>query len=406
LPREWDFKKQGMKDRLAGSIEYNQKLQEIRKTIHGLYEKAVKDHPGYDDKAISTIVKEQSENIGKPDSSASKGFIPILDEFLKYQETEVTIGTVKKFKTLKKSLIAFADANKAYKNLSFSIINHKFKDDWTSYLRNLPPRGRQKNRPEGDQNGLLNDTVGKYIESLKTFCKWAEDRGYNKNQTYSKFSNISKSNKKRKKKSTDIVTLTLPELNTLYKHDFSKEPNLDRVRDLFCFGAFTGQRWSDVNSFNKSQLMDDVWCFIANKTKKDTEIDLVGYASPAMDILKKYNYELPKMTLKNMNEYIKVAARLAEIDTETSIRRYVGAKEITITKPKCEFVSSHTARKTCVSMLLNDYNVNIIHVMEITGHSDLKTLMKYINKDRKARRQAVERTLPISGSLKVSHKAV
>lgn len=404
-PKEWDFNKQGKKDMLAGSMEYNQKLQELRKTILNLYEQAINDHPDYDDKAIAAKIRESADNIGKPNISAGKGFFPILDEFLVYLGGEVTPGTVKKFNTLKKSLQAFIVENAQYDNISFPLIDHKFMDAYTSYLRNQAPRGRQKNRPEGEQKGLLNDTIGKYIESVKTFCKWAEERGYNKNTTYTKFSNVNKANRKRKKKSTDIVTLTLPELTKLYQHDFSERPHLDRVRDLFCFGAFTGQRWSDISNFHRSQLKDDVWSFVAEKTKKDTEIDLLGYAAPALDILKKYKYELPQMTLKNMNDYIKDAAEEVGITVDTSIRRYVGAKEIVIAKPKFKFISSHTARKTCVSMLLNDYNVNIVHVMEITGHSDLKTLMRYINKDRKARRAAVERTAPITNLLTVKHKA-
>jgi hypothetical protein len=42
--------------------------------------------------------------------------------------------------------------------------------------------------------------------------------------------------------------------------------------------------------------------------------------------------------------------------------------------------------------------------MEITNHADLKTLMKYIKKDRTARRQAVERTAPVTKMLLVTHK--
>ncbi|HLN21129.1 MAG TPA: phage integrase SAM-like domain-containing protein [Bacteroidales bacterium] len=404
LPKDWDFSKQGMKDRLAGSMEFNQKLQNLRKLLLDMYDKAIGEHPDYDDKAVASLIKEQAENIGKPNNSAAKGFFPIFDEFLEYVGGELTPGTVKKFKTLKKSLEAFSTTNKRYTNLSFSIIDHKFKDDYTSYLREQPARGRQKNRPEGEQTGLLNDTIGKYIESLKTFCRWAEERGYNKNTTYSKFSNVTKANKKRKKRASDIVTLTLQELYKLYRHNFSDKPHLDRVRDLFCFGAFTGQRWADINNFEKSQLRDDVWCFVADKTKKETEIDLTGYAAPAMDILKKYKFKLPEMTLKNMNDYIKEAAEEAGIKEETSIKRYVGAKEIVITNPKYKFVSSHTARRTCVSMLLNDYNINVVHVMEITNHADLKTLMKYIKKDRTARRQAVERTAPVTKMLLVTHK--
>jgi integrase len=311
-------------------------------------------------------------------------------------EGEVTPGTVKKFVTLKKSLLTFGGENKTYENLTSSIIDHKFKDIYTLYLRNQAPRGRQKTRPKREQKGLLNDTIGKYIECLKTFCKWAEERGYNKYSINNQFSNFTKANRKRKKQGNDIVTLTLNELKKFYTFDFSDRPTLDHVRDLFCFGVYTCHRWSDIERLSKNDIEGDVWSFIAYKTKKQTELDLIRFAVPALDILKKYNYELPKISLTKFNEYVKEAAHIAGITEMTKIVRNVGAKEITITKPKNEFIGSHCARKSCVSILLNDYNLAVAHVLEITGHSYLKTLQKYINKDRKARREAMGRTNTIT----------
>jgi len=320
-------------------------------------------------------------------------------------------GTIKKFITLKNSLIAFVEGNKKYENLTFSMVDHNFKDAFTKYLRNQAPRGRQKTRPEGNQTGLLNDTIGKYVECLKTFCRWSEEHDYNKYGTYKEFSNFSKANRKRKKQEHDIVTLTLHELTHFYTFDFSKlkdlspqkQESLSRVRDLFCFGAYTGQRWSDIERLDKNDIVGDIWIFTAFKTKKETEIDLIGYAAPALDILKKYNYVLPLISLTKFNLYIKEAAEAAGIISQIKILRYVGAKEIEIIKPKCKFIGSHTARKTCVSILLNNYNMNVTHVLEITGHSDLKTLQKYINKDREARREAISRTKNIMEIMTVKH---
>jgi hypothetical protein len=45
--------------------------------------------------------------------------------------------------------------------------------------------------------------------------------------------------------------------------------------------------------------------------------------------------------------------------------------------------------------------MNVTHVLEITGHSDLKTLQKYINKDRKARREAIGKTKSINEPMTV-----
>jgi integrase len=407
LPKEWDFKKQGKRDTLAGSIEYNSKLQELRKDMLSKYDEIIKEHPDWSLSAVANELKIFGKTKGKPQNDNNADFFQILEKFITYLDGEVAPGTIKKFNTLKKSLRTFETTNPSFRNLTFSMIDHKFKDSYTYYLRNQTPRGRQKSRPKGEQKGLLNDTIGKYIECLKTFCKWAEERGYNKYSVYNQFSNFTKANKKRKKQDNDIVTLTLPELKKFYSFDFSQKPHLDRVRDLFCFGVYTGQRWSDIERLDKRDISGDVWSFTAYKTKKQTEIDLLGFAAPALDILKKYDYRLPKISLTKFNLYIKDAAKEAGLTSETKIVRYVGAKEVIISKPKYRFIGSHTARKTCVSILLNDYNLNVTHVLEITGHSDLKTLQKYINKDREARRKALSNTISVTELLTVKrNKAV
>jgi integrase len=400
-PNQWDFSKQLKKDKLAGSLEFNKKLLELKDEILLKYQAIIKDHPDMPFSQVAQTLKDFGKTKEIPFLNNDKDLFQVLDEFILSMEGEVSPGTIKKFHTLKLSLQEFGKVNKKYETLSFSMIDHTFRDAFTLYLRNQTPRGRQKSRPEGDQYGLLNDTIGKYIECLKTFLKWAEERNYNLNDTYKEFSNFTKANRKRKKQGHDIVTLTLQELKNFYTFDFSDKPTLDHVRDLFCFGAYTGQRWSDIERLESLEIHDDIWNFTAFKTKKETEIDLIGFAAPALDILKKYDYQLPRITLQKFNLYLKEAAKLAGIDTQIKIRRYSGDREIQITKPKYDFLGSHTARKTCVSILLNNYNMNVTHVLEITGHSDLKTLQKYINKDRKARREAISKTKSITEPLTI-----
>ena len=408
FPKEWNFDIQGKKENLAGSIEFNNDLAGLKKKILSKYKEIIEKTPDMPFTQVANVLKEYGKKLEIPFSESDKGLFEVLDEYIVFLEGEVAPGTIKKYETLKKSLQDFQAKNPKYKNLTFSQINNRFKDDYIKYLMDREPKGRMKTRPEGLQNGLLNDTIGKYIETLKTFCGWASEPGrdYNKYDYYEKFQVTTRANRKRVKQEKDIVTLTLPELRQLYTHDFSGRPSYERVRDLFCFSAFTGQRWSDIERFEKDQIQGDVWTFTAYKTKKETEIDLTGYASPALDILKKYEYELPKIHLVNFNIMIKKVAEKAGIKETVKMRRYIGAKEIEIVKPKHQFISSHSARKTCVSILLNDYNMNITHVLEITGHSDLKTLQKYINKDRKARREAMSNTKSIIEPMTITHKAI
>ena len=399
LPADWDFKKQLKKENLAGALEFNKRLLTLKADLLDKYEKLRADNPSLSFEEVSELMKAYGKSKEIPFDP--KGFYPALDEFILSMKGQLADRTVAKFKTLKTSLIDFGEKNKRYKKLSFGLIGHSFLDAYTSYLREREPKGRQKRRPEGHQSGLLIDTVDKYVKSLKTFCKWAEERKYNNNPAYKQFSSVSEADKKRKKQPKDIVTLTLPELKQFCDHDFSGNPSFERVRDLFAFEVYTGQRWSDIERFDKSQLHGDVWKFTAFKTKKKMEIDLIGFQAGALDILRKYNYQLPKISLQKYNDYLKLAAAEAGINTPTSTVRYVGSREILTEAPKSKFISSHTGRKTCFSILLNDYNISVSHVMAISGHSDLKTLQAYINPDRQARRDAIGKTKPISEVMRV-----
>ena len=71
------------------------------------------------------------------------------------------------------------------------------------------------------------------------------------------------------------------------------------------------------------------------------------------------------------------------IDTIVKIKRYSGNKLIELKKPKHKFMSSHMARRTCVTILLQRGTPPTI-IMKLTGHSDLKTFMKYENTGKDA----------------------
>lgn len=405
FPKEWDFEIQGKRERLAGSIEFNSKLQKLRKEILDKYQNLIEEHPDMSFVEVARVLKEYGRSKEIPMLDKNRDVIQVLDEYITSLEGAVSPLTIKKFTTLKNSLKKFGEDNKKYQTLFFSMIEHNFIESYRKFLRNQEPRGRQKTRPEDYQKGVLLSTQEKYIKTLKIFCKYAEERGYNKYNTYREFANITKADQKRKKSDYDIVTLTLAELKQLYNYVFSDKPHLEHVRDLFCFGCFTGQRWGDYSNFNKKDLDGDVWSFNADKTKQEMQIDLTGFSAPALSIIGRYKYELPKISQQKFNDYLKEAAKAAGITAETKIIRYVGTEKIEIIKPKSEFLSSHSARRTFVSILLNDYNMNVVHVMGITGHTDIKTLQKYINKDRKARRNAMSKTHDLT-KMAVTHKAV
>ena len=287
----------------------------------------------------------------------------LIRQFKTYKAIYSTEGTMKEYNTVFKALEEYQI--KIKQTLTLRDFNKYFYINFESYLS-------KKKNPLNEERGLLNDTIYKYISTLKVFLSWCNENDHAVHpDSFKKHKSAFK-----RKTHNEIVVLTEKELTDLYEYDLSKKPSYDRVRDLFCFACFTGQRFSDIMRFSKADLKDNKWTFLSSKTKKKVTVPFNGYIASGLDILKKYNYKLPVISNQKFNDYIKEIGELVGINEPVRIIRFNGKKEIIIEKPKCDFMSSHMGRRTMVTILLSK-GVPITLVQKITQHSDIRTLMKY-----------------------------
>ncbi len=385
IPALWDFSKQRLKSQATGSISINSKLNDLTESVSSEYYKLRKDFPGMLFEEIAVNLKGFINTNDSPVyNEQNRPFFDVFDDYLEFKRDELQERTLQKIRTVEKSLKEFCPG------ITFDKVDLNFLDRYVRHLRNRAPKGRMKTRAEGLQDGLLNDTVSKYVSELKNFLKWGFERKLHSNNEYTK----SKFSVSRQSKN-EIVTLQMDELQQLYEHDFSGNERLEKVRDVFCFACFTGQRWSDIERFKKDQITGNNWHFKSFKTGKDIIVPLTGYAAPAMDILKKYDFELPKISAQKFNEYLKEAGRAAEMNRPVKIERSIGNRKILFDNPLSEFMSSHMGRRTAVSLLLNVEKMPLQQVRDITGHSTLMTLDKYINKDPAALMESMGKTVGI-----------
>jgi integrase len=398
-PKQWDFDKQQMKSAATGAQNFNSLLrtlaEDVREYIGELM--LLDDKPTFEQ--MRDLIQEYVSTNTKPRFSENeKSFFQVYDEFLSRKEKELHPRTLQKFRSSKKMLETFT--GKYYKRFSFESIDVNFIDKYKSFLQYEAYNQKLKEEDKEKRKGFRDDTVAKYVENLKNFLRWSHEREFHTNTIFqhSQF-------RVKRDNNLDIVTMTIHELKKFYEHDLTEFPSLERARDLFCFQAFTGQRWGDISTFNKEDVHGDTWIFEAQKTGKETIIPFVGFAAPAMDILKKYNFELPVISNQKLNDYLKLAAAEADLNRMVEINRSQGVKKLSYTKPLHEVISSHMARRTAVSILLNVYRLPVNQVMEITGHSDFKTLRRYIDKDREALRTNLEQTRSVSEILKVMKSA-
>jgi integrase len=323
-----------------------------------------------------TVKAEMNKRL-KPDKQKTnliKGFWERFNEFLETAKLQLKPLTIKKYNTLYTRLKAYEKSRKI--KITFDSINMGFYNDYKAYLLNI------KNPRRDNKRGLLDDTISKEFSTLKSFLQWSLEMGYHSNTTFQlkRFS----ANKKNKQ---DQVTLKKVEVESLLKLDLSSNIRLERVRDLFCFGVFTGQRWSDIEGFERDQLNGNKWIFSSKKTGDIIKVPLFGFSEPAVNILKKYDYKLPVISQQKFNEYIKEVGEKADINEVVTIERQSGSTTDIKKGPKYEFISSHMARRTFVTLFL-EMKIPITTIRKVTGHKDVQTLMRYENTSEEAVNEA------------------
>jgi integrase len=174
---------------------------------------------------------------------------------------------------------------------------------------------------------------------------------------------------------TDAVYLSYEEIGKIYTVDLSKYPYLIQYRDLFVLGCLTGLRFSDYSTLHFEDLRNGM---LYKKTdKKDTWVVIPLRAEAKEIFIRVFKDSQPKISNPKFNKYIKIIANLAGITQNITFSHKRGNADIVETKPKSEWVTSHTCRR---SFATNEYlnGVEVSLIMKITGHKTHKDFFKYI----------------------------
>jgi integrase len=269
----------------------------------------------------------------------------------------VEYRTIQRYKTALNGLRSFASTYR--RKVDFETIDLDFYEDFTSWLTFT--------------KGYTVNNVGKYIQMLKTFLNEASVKGINVKQDYrSRGFKVVNEN-------ADAVYLSESELKQLADLDLSKNERLERVRDLFIVGCYTGLRFSDLTNLRPEYIRDGL---IRIEQQKTADKVVIPCHKIVTAMLGKYKGALPRsISNQKMNDYLKEVCQLAGINSQESKAQTKGGKRITKISEKWQMVSTHTARR---SFATNMYLLGIpaLTIMQITGHRTEKAFMRYIKLDR------------------------
>ena len=314
------------------------------------------------------IIREELRNILRPKPSEepvgiSKGtFIKAIEEYIqncnKKPRTKLSYGTtlniIKAYQKSKKQELTFED------------INLDFYADFVKFLHNVKRVFRKT-----VIKGYNINTIGDHIKKIKVFMNYANDKGYTTNQghRHRKFQTI--------EEPSETIYLTDKELATLYKFDLSGNKKLDRVRDLFIIGCYTGLRFSDLSQIKPENFIKN-GTQLKIRTVKTGETVVIPIHWMIKEILEKYNGQLPR-TISNqkMNDYLKELGQKAEFADKIQLNKTQGGKRVTEIKEKWQLITVHTARRSFATNMFIA-GVPTISIMKITGHRTERAFMKYI----------------------------
>ena len=128
------------------------------------------------------------------------------------------------------------------------------------------------------------------------------------------------------------------------------------------------------------------YSFINVPVQKTTDYVKLPLNPFICEMIDKYKIESEEITfLKHNNQVfnreIKKICRDAGIIEEIKVSKKMNSKLVPDEDAKCEFISSHTMRRTFITLLSN--MTEITNIQAVSGHKDIKVLTDYIKRNDK-----------------------
>lgn len=349
-PKQWSKDKQKILSGVKDAETLNDHLSELASAAKKEYYRCRNTSNPCTVDYLKQYLIEKFRNIEEKSEYIDEYFI----EYMKDRSKRVADRTNAKFKTFYNHLI---EIQKYYKKrLTYTNLDHDFYDKFIDYFVFVKKH----------ENRTIKD---KHLSILASFLNWSVSRSYIDKNPYR--------NKKfpYKINPADTVSLTDQEVRKLY-HLNTNNDALDRAKDIFCLECFCGLRFSDTNKITPENLKGNHLEIFPEKGDKKIYIPL---RTEALNLIHKYfdqNQPFPYLTNQNLNDYLKNICEMAEFEEPVSILSISGNKRETKVFKKYELISTHTARRTFVTLSV-ERGMNFLDIMAITGHTKLDTFMKY-----------------------------
>lgn len=280
--------------------------------------------------------------LGKMDELAARTILQLHDEFnaekKKLVGKTVAKATYYVFEHSRKMIAEFMELQYKRKDMLLSEVKYGFIQSYHAYLI-------------GDRK-MCQNTTTKYLKFLKSLINRAVSNGYLQYNVLNAY--------KVEREPVDMDFLTHEELQKVINFD-TPIPRLEKARDFFLFGCFTGLSYIDIKTLATEHFErdDDGRIWIKKKRVKTGILSRIPLLPMAKLILDKY----------------KGGDKLMPIQDPSDINKYL--KDIALYCGINKHVTFHTSRHTFATTVTLANNISLEVIAKMMGHTNTRMTSHY-----------------------------
>ena len=339
-PEEWDKANQRMRKRAGLPYKnFNRMLDLLQRNVEDIIFKLRSS-----DKLDEENLKEKIGGLLRKQSKIS--LYDYLDQIVSEGEYE----KVKAFGTLKSKFQQFSEERR--RKVDFELITPTMVEEFIEWLQS--------------KNYSAN-YVGQMVKLFRRAMNRARKAGIHENPVKISDAFIAE----------DVYNVYLTNEESQKLMGTALPPYLERARDLFIVGCYTGMRVGNYLNIDPETHIDLECGFIYAIVNKNGPRVKIPIHPEVKKIIQKYNGLPHSISEQKLNKYLKEVCKRAGLIQPVIWVRTEGGKRVEHVSEKWEMVTSHTARR---SFATNAYKAGIapFEIMQITGHKSQKTFFKYI----------------------------
>ncbi len=310
------------------SIELKMEMQMYQKILDSMISKG-------EDLTLTNLNSHLGIESAKSEEAEKKKMLLSPTGFIDYMREHVSKENLAG-KSLARKRVTMSAMERFGRLLSFSDLTDKNVKAFDDFLREEAPRSQP--------------TIHAYHKVIKMYTRLAHQLGYIETDPYdSPLCHFERGKYKERKPLTEEELLEIRSAKLPQKEG--------RVRDLFVFCAYTGLSYIDSQVFDFETMTQELngFTYIDGERVKTGNAFFTPILPPAMEVLKKYKFQLPHITNQKANDYL-----------------HLIEDRLKINKPLTTHVARHSFATLCLS-----YDIPIENVARMMGHSNIRTTQVY-----------------------------